>query len=125
MAAQQKKKITRRQRLHRLVLALHITAGIFGFVSGILYLGDADTPASMSAGLVRLAAGSLLISALFMIDKTKSVSRLFILLIILQAAAGLLSAVSGSFPFWQDMIRGLLSDALMIVVLLIIRLEKQ
>jgi hypothetical protein len=79
----------------------------------------------MSAGLVRLAAGSLLISALFMIDKTKSVSRLFILLIILQAAAGLLSAVSGSFPFWQDMIRGLLSDALMIVVLLIIRLEKQ
>jgi hypothetical protein len=125
MGAEQKKRPTRRQKLHRLVLGLHITAGIFAFVSGIIFLGFAETPASAAAGILRLSAGALLLSALFAIDKTKTVSRLFIVLIVLQASAGLLSAISGTYPHWQDMIRGLLSDALMIAVLLVIRLEKR
>lgn len=125
MGAEQKKKPTRRQKLHRLVLALHITAGIFAFVSGIIFLGFAETPVSAAAGILRLSAGALLLSALFAIDKTKTVSRLFIVLIVLQASAGLLGALSGTYPHWQDVIRGLLSDALMIAVLLVIRLEKQ
>jgi hypothetical protein len=124
-----KKKITRRQRLHRLTMFLQLSLGLYLFVFGITTLSSSDTLTAAVVGIFRILSSAALLSALSALEKTKVLSRVLIMSVVFWLSAAVFSEliiplVSGEFV-WYQWLERVLMDMAVCAALLIIRLERK